>query len=500
MRRILHTSITIGLLCLLLPGTLRPQDKSDVALDELFAQAEVALEEATLDDLALLAPRAMRKANDNYAGAQSLRSRQSDERLVRIQLVGVLDEIKTARETAQTTAKLLNGALIARQAVLESGGNKSAPDSWLQAEDRLGAAVRDAEQGRAERAASEADEIAGEYWAIRREGLRNEILSSTKDVLKEAEKQGADRVTPTLMARAQQAMSRAETAVAQEDLDSARGHAQEAENLARQSIAMIGYADEAKTQKYPWEASLLPYEDLLLDIAKELGGTISFAPGGSKTLSQFERLIENRDQAYKHEIDSLRTALNATQASLEASLTESQTSLADAHHKIIELEKRLEDIEGARSKAREELDKKQETARQVTVAQAMFQPSEALVVQNEIGNVIIRVIGIQFASGKSSLTASQIALIGKVAKAVQTFPGASITVEGHTDSEGGEENNQKISERRAHAVAMELAKKLDIPASELTVAGYGETQPIADNSTKKGRAQNRRIDVLLEIP
>lgn len=500
MRSLLHSTIIIGLLCLFLPGAIRAQEQSNATLDELFARAEAALEEARLDDLALLAPRAMRKANDNYAEAQSLRTRKSDERLIRIQLMGVLDEIQAARNTGKTTGKLLNSALLARQAALEAGGDKSASESWLKAEESLEAAVRDAEQGRQDRVAEEVEEIAGEYWAVRREGLRNEILGSSREVLKEAEKKGADNITPTLMARAQQAMSRAETAVAQEDLDGARDHAKVAEELARQSMAMIDYSNEAKSQKYAWEAGLLPYEDLLAELAAQLGGTISFAPGGAKTSSQFARLIESHDQAYVRTIDSLQTALDATQASLEASLTESQTNLADAHHKISELESRLEDIEGARSKAREELDKQQETARQVTVAQAMFQPNEALVVQNELGNVIIRVIGIQFASGKSSLTVSQIALIGKVAKAVNVFPGASITVEGHTDSEGGEANNQKISEERANEVAIELAKKLDLPASELTVVGYGETQPIADNKTKSGRAQNRRIDVLLEIP
>jgi outer membrane protein OmpA-like peptidoglycan-associated protein len=295
-------------------------------------------------------------------------------------------------------------------------------------------------------------------------------------------------------------MSRAETAVAQEDLEAARGQAKEAEGLAHQSLAMMKFIEEVKLEKFPYEVTMLAYEDLLSGIASKLGGTLNFAPGGSKTLTQFERMIESHDRAYKTEIDSLQSALSATQTSLESSLTESQTNLADSQNKIIELEKRIADLEGARSKVREELDQKQETARRVTVAQSIFQPSEAVVVQNELGNVIIRVIGIQFASGSSSLTASQIALIGKAAKAIKTFPDAQITVEGHTDSEGGEANNQEISEQRANAVALEIAKKLEIPASELTVAGYGETQPIASNSTKDGRAQNRRIDVLLEIP
>jgi outer membrane protein OmpA-like peptidoglycan-associated protein len=67
-----------------------------------------------------------------------------------------------------------------------------------------------------------------------------------------------------------------------------------------------------------------------------------------------------------------------------------------------------------------------------------------------------------------------------------------VRVGGHTDSVGTDEYNQKLSERRANAVRDYLVKH-GIDASRLTAVGYGESQPVADNKTKDGRAQNRRV-------
>src|SRR5450759_13395 len=65
---------------------------------------------------------------------------------------------------------------------------------------------------------------------------------------------------------------------------------------------------------------------------------------------------------------------------------------------------------------------------------------------------------------------------------------------GHTDSIGTEAYNQKLSERRANAVKAYLVSK-GVPASKITTLGKGETQPVATNKTKEGRAKNRRVDV-----
>ena len=71
-------------------------------------------------------------------------------------------------------------------------------------------------------------------------------------------------------------------------------------------------------------------------------------------------------------------------------------------------------------------------------------------------------------------------------------PGLQYEVQGHTDSTGTRESNQKLSERRAQAIVDKLVE-LGIDASRLTAVGKGQYSPIADNATEEGRAQNRRV-------
>jgi peptidoglycan-associated lipoprotein len=71
--------------------------------------------------------------------------------------------------------------------------------------------------------------------------------------------------------------------------------------------------------------------------------------------------------------------------------------------------------------------------------------------------------------------------------------GVFFEVEGHTDATGDEAYNQKLGEERAMAVRNYLASVHGIALSRLSVISYGETKPVADNKTKEGRAQNRRV-------
>ena len=77
------------------------------------------------------------------------------------------------------------------------------------------------------------------------------------------------------------------------------------------------------------------------------------------------------------------------------------------------------------------------------------------------------------------------------------YPKAKFSVQGHTDSQGRAANNMKLSEKRAKAVLDYLTSKGNVAASRLTSSGFGEDYPIADNKTRAGRAQNRRVEIKL---
>lgn len=85
--------------------------------------------------------------------------------------------------------------------------------------------------------------------------------------------------------------------------------------------------------------------------------------------------------------------------------------------------------------------------------------------------------------------------IAKAARCINEYPGNSVFIDGHTDSQGPDGYNQWLSERRATAVKNSLIENFNIPAAHLSVRGFGETTPVADNGTKEGRFQNRRVEV-----
>ena len=102
--------------------------------------------------------------------------------------------------------------------------------------------------------------------------------------------------------------------------------------------------------------------------------------------------------------------------------------------------------------------------------------------------------GVNFKPSSSELTESSFATLDEVAATLNEVPEVKAEVQGHTDSQGGAVGNQKLSQKRAQAVADYLISK-GVAPERLTVKGYGESNPIADNGTPQGRAENRRVEL-----
>ena len=117
------------------------------------------------------------------------------------------------------------------------------------------------------------------------------------------------------------------------------------------------------------------------------------------------------------------------------------------------------------------------------------------VVVDEYGcEKVIRLnLGVNFATDSAKISPEYMEEIKTVANFMGENPDYSVILEGHTDSTGSAAYNQKLSERRAAAVAGAL-QNFGVDAGKISSVGYGESQPIATNATKEGRAQNRRVD------
>ena len=101
--------------------------------------------------------------------------------------------------------------------------------------------------------------------------------------------------------------------------------------------------------------------------------------------------------------------------------------------------------------------------------------------------------GIRFDVNKATIKPESMGVINSIYGLLKDHPELNLSVEGHTDSDGEAASNQTLSERRAQAVADQLAK-MGIDGSRLTSRGWGETKPVGPNNTSEGKAANRRVE------
>lgn len=101
-----------------------------------------------------------------------------------------------------------------------------------------------------------------------------------------------------------------------------------------------------------------------------------------------------------------------------------------------------------------------------------------------------------FSVDSASLSGSSEATLGEVGSVVAEFDKTAVIIQGHTDSTGSDAYNQGLSERRANSVRSYLSNQ-GVNPQRIFAEGYGESQPIASNETASGRAQNRRVAMML---
>lgn len=103
---------------------------------------------------------------------------------------------------------------------------------------------------------------------------------------------------------------------------------------------------------------------------------------------------------------------------------------------------------------------------------------------------------IQFESGKDIIKTSSFTTLDNIVSIMKLYPYSNWSIEGHTDNQGDDKMNQELSDKRAAAVKKYFVDK-GIDASRLQSKGFGETTPIAENTSAAGRAKNRRVEIKL---
>jgi uncharacterized repeat protein (TIGR01451 family) len=118
---------------------------------------------------------------------------------------------------------------------------------------------------------------------------------------------------------------------------------------------------------------------------------------------------------------------------------------------------------------------------------------------NRRSTVMLELRGGAFKTGSAELTDVAHNLLAQTAVVIRQYPDEQVIIAGHTDSEGDEDFNLGLSQRRAQAAFSYLTEEERLPPARFSVIGYGESRPIASNATPEGRENNRRVEVVGQL-
>jgi outer membrane protein OmpA-like peptidoglycan-associated protein len=206
-----------------------------------------------------------------------------------------------------------------------------------------------------------------------------------------------------------------------------------------------------------------------------------------------ERQQQAQDAKKQAQIDAANSQAQAAAAAEAQAKAEAAKAQAEA-------EKARADAEAANARAAAEAAKQQAKASEndaaATREKLRAQLNNVLATTENARGLIVNLSDVLFDTGKYTLKQPTQVSLAKVATILQLYPGLKVQVEGYTDSVGGDEYNQKLSENRAAAVHDFLVAN-GVPTGNITSAGYGKANPVADNGTAAGRAQNRRVNLVV---
>ena len=226
----------------------------------------------------------------------------------------------------------------------------------------------------------------------------------------------------------------------------------------------------------------------------------------ARAAAEKERLdaIAARASADKERLDANAARALADQAKLEAeksrlSVLEGQR-LLDEQRAAANLERQRLEAEQARIKGladASELALQKAEAEKLQLREDLRKQFNLILETRDTARgLIVNMSDVLFDTGKYSLRVAAREKLAKISGIILAHPGLKLEVEGFTDSVGGDEMNQRLSENRANSVRDFLVKQ-GLGDAAVTAKGFGKSNPVADNATSAGRQQNRRVEMVV---
>ena len=457
------------------------------AQDELrktfFKEADAAKAAADSANAQLLAPRSYSRGMDEYKDAEIALERGRNIETVRSNAADATRYFKTATTAADLADTALAQVMKSRQDAANARAPELSGEIWEQAQRKFGEAIRLLERGDLKGSKRRDIEATSLYRDAELVAIKAQYLTETRQLLAQADRARVGRYAPITLGQAKQLLADAERELNENryDTDLPRSLARQANYEAKHAIYLSEVVRKVRDRDLTAEQLVLQWEKPLRDVSGAADVVPDMEDGPDRLAAELVAYIELKN--------------NENQA-LGQENSENEIRLAEMEEEMTALDERLGGATAERAALVQRLEAQARVKQQFAQVEKMFSASEARVFR-EGNNIILRLTGLTFDSGQSQIKPASFDLLRKVEKAIDVFPRSELIIEGHTDSFGGDDFNQKLSQERAESVQQYMINAMRIPTYRLIATGYGETRPVASNETESGRTRNRRIDIVI---
>ena len=436
---------------------------------ELINQLDNDIAVAYKNQLNVLAPTWFGKANSSLIAAKK-GLEEGD------QLSKILDDIATGRaqlvragEIARVSKTTLPDAIKARNLARDAGATTLGKE-YTDTEERFLNLTRAIEDNDLNYAQRNQAKVAEDFREIELRAIKVRTIGEVRRLITDAENKDLQKIAPQSFAAADQKLAEADAFITQNPYqkEKMRQLAAEALFLAQRLHVVAEQSQKLETME-PEEITLWA-EGFLYKASKTLG-----AP-------------DMRNQPFEKQHENILETISVQRADLDFMIDNTK-----------KLQERVTSLEGKTIEEHQEKERLLAEKRfneKLSSIQHYFKPDEAEVYKKQ-NQIIIRLKSMQFPVGKSVIMPDNYDLLSKVQRAIRTFGEPDVIIGGHTDSTGSEELNEHLSQQRADAVRQYFVANGTLPYEKIIAVGYGSMRPIASNATDKGRAMNRRIDVII---
>lgn len=465
------------------------------ARDDLLSKLKEKMEAAKLKKADILSPGSFTKAEKAFE--QAMVTYKAGKALSTLKK-NVNEATKLLSKTDENVelSKLTLGKLIAaREEAIIARAQEYALNSFKQGEKYFLDAARQVEKGNVNRARKYADKAEPYFKKAQAKAIKEGLLGDVKKLRKIARQKNVDDYCPKTLKEAETKFREAKKIVDSKDykIETARKKVDEARFAYDRSICLSDVVKQAKTKKMKYEDIYVDFENKIGKVSESLGIEKNFDKGLDYQLKTIMGAIE-RNKKNREDLDH---RFSKTSIELENRITEFNSQVMEKDKEIAMLKGKTAEEAERLNVLKQKLERENLAKEKYKRVKSVFSLREAKVYKDST-DIVVQLYGLTFPSGKSVIEVENFELLAKVQKSIREYPSAKVIIEGHTDSVGDRKFNELLSDERAKAVMKYLIVNKTIEKKEINAVGFGDSKPVASNSTREGRAKNRRIDIIIK--